>query len=155
MIFHVSIEAPHPKRLAEGVATLWQGAAAPLDRLVEGAWIAFSANGEAALEVFPLGTDITEASGYQPWTGPRHAGDRPTATHVAMGTPLAEHDVLEIARQEGWRAKSVMRGERFGVIEVWVSEHLVMEWLTPDMQKRYMGTVSHMLNHEVVRKDAA
>jgi hypothetical protein len=151
MIFHVSVEAEDPRRVAKVVAELWEGAAAPLDRLVEGGWIAFSGHSDAALEVFPLGTDITEADGYKPWIGPRHGSARPTATHVAMGTRLTDEAVLQIAAREGWRAKRVMRGDRFGVIEIWIGEHFVMEWLTPEMQAPYLKTIEYMLRNEVVK----
>ena len=150
MIFHVSVEAENPRRVAEVVAELWQGSAAPLDRLVEGSWIAFCGHSNSALEVFPLGTNIVEASGYKPWLGPQHGRARPTATHVALGTNLAEKEVMDIAVREGWRAKYVTRGDRFGVIEIWVSEHFVMEWLTPEMQGPYSHTIEHMLKHETV-----
>lgn len=138
MIFHVSIEADDPRRVAGVIAEIWEGVAMPLDRLVDGSWIAFwGKNPLSAIEVFPQGTNIRRSDDSQHWFSERVQGNRPTATHVALGTALGEARVKEIAAREKWKSKYVTRGDRFGVIEMWVNEDLVIEWLTPDMQKRY------------------
>lgn len=145
MIFHVSIESEQPRRIAEIIAELWGGQAMPLDRLVDGSWIAFGEDPASSMEVFPQGTDITEAEGDQAWVGPLRSGSRPTATHVALGTKKSREEVFAIAEREGWRAKFAMRGDRFGVIEMWITDHLMIEWLTAEMQVPYQGTVRGMI----------
>lgn len=146
MIFHVSIEAEQPERVARAIAELWQGTAVPLDVLVEGCWTAFCGNDPLhAIEVLPQGTDITEA-GYEGWVGPRRSGARATATHVALGTKLTKEAVLAVAKREGWRGKLIRRGDRFDVIEVWVNQHLVIEWMTMEMKAEYEATVSVIAN---------
>ena len=92
MIFHVSIEAENPGRVAGVIAEIWQGVAQPLDRLVNGAWITFSGDNHlSAIEVFPQGTDITEVKGYNGFTGVARSLLRPTATHVALGAKIPRH----------------------------------------------------------------
>lgn len=138
MIFHVSIEAENPKRVASVIAEIWEGVAVPLDRLVNGSWMAFWGESPlSAIEVFPQGTNITKSTDDTHWFSDRTPGSRPTASHVALGTKLTEARVREIAARENWETKYVTRGDRFGVIEMWVNENLVIEWLTVDMQKRY------------------
>ncbi|MFE2187713.1 hypothetical protein ACWEWX_02555 [Streptomyces asiaticus] len=151
MIFHVSIEAQEPERVAKVIAELWQGSAAPLDRLVPGAWIAFC--GKSALssvEVFPCGTNITQVYGDEPWVGRSDGLLRPTASHVALSTELTKDAVFKVCAREGWKAKYVVRGDRFGVIEAWVNEYLVIEWLTTEMQAAYTRTLDGMLKSEIV-----
>ena len=137
MIYHVSIEAEEPQRVAHMIAELWQGSALPLDELVEGCWIAFCGGDPLrAIEVVPQGTNITEA-GETGWVGPRGGASRPTASHVALGTNLSREAVFEIANREGWRPKIIRRADSFDVIEIWVNEHLVIEFLSPEMQAEY------------------
>lgn len=138
MIFHVSIEADDPQRVSRVIAEIWEGVAMPLDRLVNGSWIAFwGKNPLSAVEVFPQGTNIRRSRDDQHWFSESVPRSRPTATHVALGTGLTEAEVKQIAAREKWETKYVTRGDRFGVIEMWVNEDLVIEWLTADMQKRY------------------
>lgn len=139
MIFHVSIESENPRKVAEFVAKVWGGTAMPLDQLVKGCWLAFcGGNPLSAVEVFPQGTDIVESAGESvPYVGPLTSGVRPTATHVALSTNLSREEVFSLAEREGWHAKFVDQHGFFNTIEVWISKHLVIEWLTPEMQIRY------------------
>jgi hypothetical protein len=67
--------------------------------------------------------------------------DRFSATHGAIATPLDEVEVLAIAGREGWPAKYRKRGGMFGVIELWIEGHQMMEVLTPEMQSEYLGAM--------------
>ena len=146
MIFHVSIEAEQPRKVAEVIAEIWQGVAQPIDRLVDGAWIAFCGDNHlSAVEVFPQGTDITEAEGYDGFKGVSQSRLRPTATHVALAAKLPQAQIEAIAAREGWRTKVVSRGDRFRVIEMWINDYHLLEWLTPEMQLPYDNTVQGML----------
>jgi hypothetical protein len=146
MIFHVSIEAEEPRRVAEVIAELWGGTATPLDELVEGCWMAFNGDDPTrGIEVMPQGTNITEA-GDTGWVGPRGGALRPTASHVALGPMLPREPVVASARREGWRPKYVRRADSFDVVEIWVNDHLVIEFLSPEMQAEYAAHVHRMVN---------
>ena len=67
--------------------------------------------------------------------------DRFSATHGAIATPLDDAEVLAIARREGWPAKYRKRGGLFGVIELWIEGHQMMEILTPGMQSEYLAAM--------------
>ena len=150
MILHVSIETKDPERLGKAIAEISCGVAAPLDRLVNGSWIAYcGGNPLSAIEVFPLGTDIRRSSGNDSaWNSAwKREPDpsRPTATHIALGTDLSNDEVLAIIKRNGWDGKHVLRGDRFGLIEMWVSDHLVVEWFTKEMRVSYEQTMRQVL----------
>jgi hypothetical protein len=147
MILHASIEAQNPEQVSKAIAEISGGVAAPLDRLVSGSWLAFCGDDPlSAIEVFPLGTDIRRSSGgdgawnsaWKRETGP----SRPTATHVALATDLPESEVMSIISRNGWDGKYVLRADRFGLIEMWVSEHLVVEWFTKEMRIPYEAAMA-------------
>ena len=58
---------------------------------------------------------------------------------TATATPLAEEDVLAIAKREGWHAAKCDRGECFHVIEIWVENRFLLEVLTQEMQAEYQA----------------
>jgi hypothetical protein len=146
MILHVSIETKDPEQVSKAIAEISGGVAAPLDRLVHGSWIAYcEKNPLSAIEVFPLGTDIRRSSGDDSaWNSAwkREASpSRPTATHVALGTDLSESEVMSVISKNGWDGKHVLRGDRFGLIEMWITDHLVVEWFTKEMRIPYEATM--------------
>jgi hypothetical protein len=143
MLFHVSIEADDPRRVAEVVAELWGGAAAPFPPVTPGSWVALSGDDRGTLiEFYPRGTEIHEAPGDNDAVGLRVEPRRYNATHFAMATKLGEDEVLAIARREGWPAKYRKRGDAFGVIEIFVEGCQMIEVLTQEMQREYVETVT-------------
>lgn len=150
MILHVSIETNNPEQVSKAIAEISGGTAAPLDRLVNGSWIAYCGNNPlSAIEVFPLGTDIRRSSGddsawNSAWTRGSAPG-RPTATHVALGTDLPQAEVMSIISRNGWDGKHVLRGDRFGLIEMWITEYLVVEWFTKEMRVPYEATMRRVI----------
>lgn len=148
MIYHVSIETENPEKVSKAIADIWCGVASPLDRLVSGSWIAFCENDPlSAIEVFPLGTDIrrsggTDAPWYSPYMPAAEIGSqRPSATHVALGTSRTVPEILAIIDKNGWDAKHVLRGNRFELIEMWVSDYLVVEWVPNELLEPFESTM--------------
>jgi hypothetical protein len=142
MLFHVSIEADCPRRVAEVVAELWGGLAAPFPAVAAGSWVALAGDDKGTMiEFYPRGTELREsdngASGVVS-AAPR----RFNATHYAMATKLSQDEVLAIAAREGWPAKYCRRGDAFGVIEVWAEGCQLIEVLTGEMQAEYVGAVT-------------
>ncbi|MBP2302243.1 hypothetical protein [Azospirillum picis] len=143
MLFHVSIAAHDPRHVAGVIAELWGGEALLFPPVSDNGWIVLAGDDRrTALEVYPIDTVLREAEGdadaYGEATGQVHF----TATHAAIGTPLSQEAVLDIAAREGWPAKYRKRGGMFGVVEVWIEGRQMIEVLTPEMQSEYKATMS-------------
>jgi hypothetical protein len=142
MLFHISMAANEPARVAAAIAELWGGVSLPFPPFPD-AFIAMAGDARAsAIEVYPRGLALYPAQGMNDVEG------RPTnlpangPCHVAIATPLTETQVHAIARREGWEAKTLCRGGVFHVIEFWVENSFLIEVLTPEMQAEYTGRVT-------------
>jgi hypothetical protein len=144
MLFHLSIEADDPRHVAEVVAELWGGLAAPFPPVAPGSWVALSGDERGTMiEFYPRGTELHEVEGDHDATGvPAAAPRRFNATHYAMATKLGQAEVLAIAAREGWPAKYRRRGDAFGVLEIWVEGCQMIEVLTEEMQAEYVAAVT-------------
>ena len=142
MIYHLSIDAREPRRVAGVLAELMGGRATPFPPVAEGSWVAHGGDDRNSLvEVYPRGTQLVEAQGDADAFGlPGESGA--CATHFAMGTMLSQADVFTIAVREGWPAKYRKRGGAFGVIELWIEGDRMVEVLTQEMQREYLSAMS-------------
>lgn len=142
MIFHASIEADDPARVAAAIARLWQGEAFPFPPVGEGSQIVLAGDHRnSAIEVYPRGTALhptdADPQGRVTTGAPRH-----TAVHLALATPLAVAEVFALAEDEGWRVQRRSRGGMFEVIEIWLEDCFLVEALTPQMQDQYLRTMT-------------
>jgi hypothetical protein len=139
MIFHLSIDADDPRRVALAIAQLWGCEAYPFAPVGEGSWIAVADDGRnSAVEVYKRGVALAPGEGeatVQPRAG---AAVSYTPTHMAIATSLSETEVLALGAAEGWRAVRRSRGGAFDVIELWIENRLMVEVLTPEMQAQYL-----------------
>ena len=143
MLFHVSLEVDEPRHVAEVVAELFGGEALPFPPVTPGSWIAMAGDDRGTIiEFYPRGTEIHEVSGDHDAAGVRVAPRRHNATHIAIATKLDQDAVLAIAKREGWPAKYRKRGDAFGVIEIFVEGCQMVEVLTDEMQREYVGAVT-------------
>ena len=143
MLFHLSIEVDDPRHVAEVVAELFGGEALPFPPVTPGSWIALAGDERGTgIEFYPRGTEIHPVPGDHDAEGVRVAPRRNNATHFAMATKLSQDEVLAIARREGWPAKYRKRGGVFGVIEIFVEGCQMIEVLTEEMQREYLGAVT-------------
>jgi hypothetical protein len=144
MLFHLSIEADDPRHVAEIVAELWGGLAAPFPAVASGSWAALSGDDKGTMiEFYPRGTELHEVEGDHDGVGiPAAEPRRFSATHYAMATKLSRDEVMAIAAREKWPAKYRRRGGAFGVLEIWVEGCQMIEVLTEEMQAEYVGAVT-------------
>jgi hypothetical protein len=144
MIFHLSIAAAQPKRVANVLAELWQGTVFPFPPIATGSFAVLAGDERNSLiEVYPLGTELVPADG----DGDAESRHNPvasghTATHAAIASPLPLADVLHIASREGWTAKVRKRGGLFRVIELWLENTVMIEVLTAEMADEYLSTMT-------------
>jgi hypothetical protein len=143
MLFHVSIEADEPCRVATVFAEIFGGVAMPFPPVAVGSWVAFAGDERSTIiEVYPRGTELHEAAGAGDAVGIAATPRRHNATHFAMATNYDLPTILGIARREGWPAKYCSRGGKFGVIEMWVEGCQMVEVLTPEMQRQYLESTT-------------
>lgn len=107
-----------------------------------GSWIAW-ARDEAgtAIDCLPLGTELRPGEGAEE---ARFAvADHPSpfgAVHAALSVERSEEEIRAVADREGWRAVRCERGP-FAVVEVWVENAVMLEFLTPQMAADYLAAV--------------
>lgn len=142
MIFHLSIAADEPTRVARVIAELWGGSARIFPPVAKGSAVAIAGGGNGTtIEIYPRGCELVPAEGdADAFAAINPGASRLTATHVAIGTQLSEDEIFAIAAREGWIAKYRKRGGLFGVIELWIENTTLAEVLTPEMQAEYLAT---------------
>jgi hypothetical protein len=140
MLFHMSIGADDPQHVATVIAEIWGGQARRFPPVSDNGWVALSGDERGTtIEVYPQGIVLREGEGDVDAVGEFSGTDRFTPTHAAIATNLDRDAVLTIARREGWPAKYRKRGGLFGVVELWLERHQMIEVLTPEMQAEYLA----------------
>jgi hypothetical protein len=143
MIYHLSIAAIQPRRVADVLAELWNGEVFPFPAVAKGSFAVLAGDDRNSLiEIYPLGTELVQEPDSSD-AGSRHnpgASGR-SATHAAISSPLPASDVLAIAEREGWSARYCKRGAHFGVLELWLENLTMVEVLTHDMLSEYLVTM--------------
>lgn len=147
MIFHASIDARQPRRVAEVLAEIFGGGSvAPFPPIADNSWLAMAGDDRnTMIEVYPRGVVLVEAAGDHDAIGQRDHLARScagSATHLAIATRLQFADVVAIAVREGWPAKYRKRGGLFGVLEVWIEGDRMLEVLTAEMQAEYLAAMT-------------
>ena len=141
MLFHLSVEADNPAQVAEALAEIWGGEAFPFPPVGIGSWVALAGDEFGSMiEVYQRGTELHQ--GENGAMGVQEAPRRHTATHFAMGTKLSVEQIGDIVRRNGWTAKYCRRVDRFGLLEIWIDGCLMIEVLTPAMQREYLDTIT-------------
>ena len=144
MLFHLSIEADNPQRMAQFFAEIWDGEALPFPSVAPGSWAAHSGDARATMiEIYPRGTQLHPVEGDNDAAGVRAASpQRFTATHMAIGTKKSEADIYALCDRYGFPAKYRRRGGIFGVIEIFAEDCQMIEVLTDEMQREYTGAIT-------------
>jgi hypothetical protein len=138
MIHHISIPANNPRHVAEVLAKIFGGKAAPFPPH-PGSYLAVTYDEYGTMiEVYPLGIELIPGTGeqqvqFQDNTHPSQF----YGIHAAISVPANQEQIEEIAASEGWRALRCNRGN-FEVIEFWIENHLMLEFLTPEMASQYL-----------------
>jgi hypothetical protein len=138
MIHHISITAKQPLHVAEVIAELLQGQAMPFPAC-EGSYIALNFDSHGTMvEVLPQGTELIPGETFR--MSPIQA---PTPTysafHAAISVPISEEQVHAIAQREGWHVKTCDRDGYFSVIEVWLENQQLLEFLPSTFAGQYLA----------------
>lgn len=144
MIFHASIPADDPERVARVLGEVLGGDSVPFHSIAGSFMARGSDEYHTSIEVYPRqrvsmpGEGDDEQARSVILERPPQYG----CFHLAVGTPLSVEQVLEIGRREGWRTKYFSRHGAFDVIEFWVENSLMIELLTESMQRKYLERVT-------------
>ncbi|MBW4432709.1 MAG: hypothetical protein KME28_13490 [Pelatocladus maniniholoensis HA4357-MV3] len=145
MIHHISVSAKNPQLVAQTLAKVLKGQAAPFPPH-PGSYIVFPGDEHGtAVEVYPLGSEIV------PGTAPDEQcmfvhNDNPsmfTATHAAISVPVTQEEIEQVGMSAGWRVVRCNRDSLFDVMEFWVENRLMIELLTPEMASQYLAFTKH------------
>jgi hypothetical protein len=138
MLHHFSMAAENPSHVAQVLAEVWQGTCAPFPPHA-GSFMALAMDAYGTMiEVYPAETELMPGFGTEAVTFAGNTFASPfSATHVAISVPSSQEKIERIAAREGWRAVRCNRDGYFDVIEFWVENKLMLEFLTPSMTARY------------------
>jgi hypothetical protein len=141
MLFHLSLEADDPRRVAQVLAEIWEGEAHPFPSVMDGSWVALAGDERSTMvEFYPRSTELHPTGGDA--VGIMSADRRHNPTHIAIATNLTSDLIFTICKREGWEAKYCKRGRAFGVIEIFMEGCQMIEVLTPEMQEEYLDAVT-------------
>jgi hypothetical protein len=154
MIHHLSIAAYNPQHVSQVLAEVLQGQSIPFPGH-PGSHIALALDAPGTMiEVHPVGTALfpgttpDEASRLQP----NSVASNHTAIHAAISVPVSKAEIQAIADREGWRMAHCRRGENyFDVIEFWVENQQLLEFLPPEIVTQYLRFMEpHSLQQAVL-----
>ena len=143
MIFHFSMDADEPERVAKALAWIGSCEAYPFPPVGVGSWIVVADDGKgSAIEVYPRGVVLTPGQGAEPVQARAFPAPANSPMHLAVATHLNESEVCILGATEGWRTVRQSRGGQFDVIELWIENRIMIEVLTPQMQAQYVAASS-------------
>lgn len=140
MIHHISVSAKNPYHVAQVLAEVINGQAVPFPP-VPGSYMVMAMDEYGtAIEVLPAGSELipgTAQAGCAFGQNPQAAHF--TATHAAISVPTTQAEIERIGAREGWRVVRCDREGFFDLIEFWVENTLLLEFLPPEMATRYLA----------------
>ncbi|HUK59894.1 MAG TPA: hypothetical protein VLV50_11750 [Stellaceae bacterium] len=153
MIFHASVPADDPEKVARVLGELLGGGSSPFHVGRH----SFMARGGAddehrtGIEVYPRDEVMMPGIGEDEMVRQAHLENPPRygCFHLAVATKLSKEEVIAIGKREGWRVLHCSRG-RFDVVEFWLENSLMIEFLTPEMQAQYKALMTSMHNRPTI-----
>ncbi|WP_293144084.1 MULTISPECIES: hypothetical protein [unclassified Microcoleus] len=140
MIHHISVSAQNPQHVAQVLAEVLKGQAVPFQVHPNSYMVIAMDEHGTAIEVLPSGVEISPGSGPDGCSFMHNPqASQLTATHAAVSVPSSQTEIEQIGKREGWRVVRCDRESFFDVIEFWVENHLMLEFLTPEMTAKYLA----------------
>jgi len=139
MIFHASIPADEPERVARVLASLWKTDYFPF--VFPDSYIVIADDDRGTeIEVCRRGYQLVPAAAE---VGLANAPS-PSAyneVHLNIATPLSVEEVLELAQREGWIARICDR-KFFNLVEFWIENRFLLELVPDEEAARYRSFMS-------------
>lgn len=134
MIFHASIPAAEPERVARVVAELWGSEYFPF--VYPGSFVVLGGDNRGSLiEILPRGLMHTPGPQESQMVAGPSSPDY-SEVHLNIATPLSRPRIEEIAAREQWLVRVCDR-IAFNVIEFWLENKIMLELMTPPELVRY------------------
>jgi hypothetical protein len=145
MIHHISLAAHNPLHVSQVFAEILQGQSIPFPEH-PGSYIAlaFDTHG-TMIEFHPFGTTLVPGNIVHESTKllPNPTIPNYSANHAAISVPISIAQIQAIATREGWQTLYCNRGDSyFDVIEFWIENHFLIEFLPPEIVDRYLAFMS-------------
>ncbi len=138
MLHHISIPVENPLHVAQVLAELLKGQAAPFPSN-PGSYMVIEGDVHGTvIELYPAGTELIPGYAAHPVGFALNAFASPfTGVHAAMSVPTDAETIAEIGDREGWRTVTCDRGP-FKVIEFWIENKLLLELLPAPLATQYL-----------------
>lgn len=141
MIHHISIAANSPQHVSEVLAEVLQGQSIPFPEH-PGSYLAMALDTQGTMiEVYPFGTIL--CPGLATKKGVEFQQNSMAspyiANHAAISVPTSAEQIQSIADREGWRMIHCHRSNYFEVLEFWVENQVLIEFLPPDFAEKYLA----------------
>lgn len=148
MIHHMSIAAQNPLRVAAVLAEIWNGKVFNFPHPGSYLVVPFDDYG-SGIEVFSLGCVLVPPSETEPSKVMQTSNSSEfVVTHAAISVPATQQQLEQIGKREGWQVLRCNRGP-FDVIEFWVENWLMLEFLPPELATQYLQSIQPQLVEEV------
>lgn len=134
MIFHASIPADDPERVARVFAEIWQAEVFPF--VFPGSYVVIPGSEHGTMvEIVPRGDEQVPAA-LEVGIRRNNASSAYSEVHLNVGTALSEDEIFGLARRERWIARKCDRAA-FNLVELWIENRFLVELMTVAEQKRY------------------
>ncbi len=140
MIYHASIPAMDPERVASVLAELLSGKSFDFHAFRKSRIVVTGDRYGTAIEVYPHTSELI-AGETMVSARPSKRGSSHSSTHLAVACPLDKESIFEICAREGWLARECDRGP-FRLIEVWIEGNFLIELFPPDLQQTYLDAMT-------------
>lgn len=141
-LIHASIPADDPEKVSNVLAEMMGGEALPFPPAGPRGRMAWSGDGNVALEIVPRGHLIHRGTSEAEWRAVE-ISSRLSEVHLAIAVERAAADILAIAEREGWPARLCSRGDGlFELVEVWLEGAFMLEMFDPAQAAHYERTIT-------------
>ena len=137
MIHHISIPAHEPLKVAKVLQKVTGGKIVSFKPLENGYMLFFGDDYGSALEIYPANAVLTPGDKENATKFAEIAKPRYMAVHAAISCDKETPELVAIAEEQGWHAAEFRRGS-FSVVEFWVENEFMIEFLTPQMAVDYL-----------------
>ena len=141
-LIHASIPSDDPNNAAQVLAEIMDGEALPFPPAGPNGRMAWSGDGNVALEIVPRGHLIHPGPEEGEWRGVEDP-QRLSEVHLAIAVDRPASEIIAIAKTAGWPARICSRGEGyFELVEVWVEGSFMLEMFDPEQAAHYERVVT-------------